>query len=98
MAYSSHISCIACSAYLLRNSKLKLLYSVLLDCYIEFCRQNSILIMDDSALDIDQVDNLIKFSPTKEEMELLKVFLYFLVICLFYTSTLHPIDFYNHGN
>ncbi|XP_022849748.1 formin-like protein 18 isoform X3 [Olea europaea var. sylvestris] len=33
---------------------------------------NSILIMDDSALDIDQVDNLIKFSPTKEEMELLK--------------------------
>lgn len=33
---------------------------------------NTILTMDDSALDIDQVDNLIKFCPTKEEMELLK--------------------------
>ncbi|KAL0330853.1 UNVERIFIED_CONTAM: Formin-like protein 18 [Sesamum angustifolium] len=34
---------------------------------------NSILALDDSALDADQVDNLIKFCPTKEEMELLKV-------------------------
>ncbi|KAK4435769.1 Formin-like protein 18 [Sesamum alatum] len=33
---------------------------------------NSILALDDSALDVDQVDNLIKFCPTKEEMELLK--------------------------
>ncbi|KAL0330214.1 UNVERIFIED_CONTAM: Formin-like protein 18 [Sesamum radiatum] len=33
---------------------------------------NSILALDDSALDADQVDNLIKFCPTKEEMELLK--------------------------
>ncbi|KAF9616598.1 hypothetical protein IFM89_030650 [Coptis chinensis] len=33
---------------------------------------SSVLALDDSALDIDQVDNLIKFSPTKEEMELLK--------------------------
>ncbi|XP_072989765.1 formin-like protein 5 [Typha latifolia] len=30
------------------------------------------LALDDSILDIDQVENLIKFCPTKEEMELLK--------------------------
>jgi len=29
--------------------------------------------MDESILDADQVENLIKFCPTKEEMELLKV-------------------------
>jgi hypothetical protein len=29
--------------------------------------------MDESILDVDQVENLIKFCPTKEEMELLKV-------------------------
>ncbi|KAB2096761.1 hypothetical protein ERO13_A01G124800v2 [Gossypium hirsutum] len=28
--------------------------------------------MDDTVLDVDQVENLIKFCPTKEEMELLK--------------------------
>ncbi|XP_065849132.1 formin-like protein 18 isoform X1 [Euphorbia lathyris] len=33
---------------------------------------SSVLALDDSALDIDQVDNLIKFCPTKEEIELLK--------------------------
>ncbi|KAI6680451.1 hypothetical protein NL676_034332 [Syzygium grande] len=33
---------------------------------------NSVLALEDSALDIDQVENLIKFCPTKEEMELLK--------------------------
>ncbi|GAB4836784.1 hypothetical protein Ancab_001697 [Ancistrocladus abbreviatus] len=33
---------------------------------------NSVLALDDSALDVDQVENLIKFCPTKEEMELLK--------------------------
>ncbi|PIN04850.1 Rho GTPase effector BNI1 [Handroanthus impetiginosus] len=33
---------------------------------------NSLLALDDSALDIDQVDNLIKFCPTKEEIQLLK--------------------------
>ncbi|XP_038897997.1 formin-like protein 18 [Benincasa hispida] len=32
----------------------------------------SVLALDDSALDVDQVENLIKFCPTKEEMELLK--------------------------
>ncbi|XVF11870.1 hypothetical protein REPUB_Repub08aG0064600 [Reevesia pubescens] len=32
----------------------------------------AVLAMDDTALDVDQVDNLIKFCPTKEEMELLK--------------------------
>nr|XP_048334941.1 formin-like protein 13 isoform X3 [Ziziphus jujuba var. spinosa] len=33
---------------------------------------NSVLALQNSALDIDQVENLIKFCPTKEEMELLK--------------------------
>ncbi|XP_042004583.1 formin-like protein 18 [Salvia splendens] len=33
---------------------------------------NSVLALDDSALDVDQVENLIKFCPTKEEIELLK--------------------------
>ncbi|KAK6942290.1 Tensin phosphatase, C2 domain [Dillenia turbinata] len=32
----------------------------------------AVLALEDSALDVDQVDNLIKFCPTKEEMELLK--------------------------
>nr|KYP55785.1 Formin-like protein 20 [Cajanus cajan] len=32
----------------------------------------AVLAMDDSVLDVDQVENLIKFCPTKEEMELLK--------------------------
>ncbi|CAK9142809.1 unnamed protein product [Ilex paraguariensis] len=34
--------------------------------------QNGILALDSLALDIDQVENLIKFCPTKEEMETLK--------------------------
>nr|XP_043606414.1 formin-like protein 14 [Erigeron canadensis] len=33
---------------------------------------NAILALDATALDIDQVENLIKFCPTKEEMETLK--------------------------
>ncbi|XP_017244769.2 formin-like protein 13 isoform X2 [Daucus carota subsp. sativus] len=33
---------------------------------------NSVLALEDSAIDADQLDNLIKFCPTKEEMELLK--------------------------
>ncbi|KAK8706746.1 hypothetical protein V6N13_057823 [Hibiscus sabdariffa] len=33
---------------------------------------SSVLALDESALDVDQVDNLIKICPTKEEMELLK--------------------------
>ncbi|XP_051151379.1 formin-like protein 6 [Andrographis paniculata] len=33
---------------------------------------NYVLALDDTALDVDQVDNLIKFCPTKEEIELLK--------------------------
>lgn len=32
----------------------------------------AILALDGSTLDVDQVENLIKFSPTKEEMEMLK--------------------------
>lgn len=40
-------------------------------CYAYF--QASVLAMDESVLDVDQVENLIKFCPTKEEMELLKV-------------------------
>lgn len=35
--------------------------------------QSSVLALEESALDVDQVDNLIKFCPTKEEMEVLKV-------------------------
>nr|GMC54839.1 formin-like protein 14 [Ipomoea batatas] len=34
---------------------------------------NAILALDSSALDIDQVENLIKFCPTKEEMETLRL-------------------------
>ena len=35
--------------------------------------QSAALALDQSILDVDQVENLIKFCPTKEEMELLKV-------------------------
>jgi hypothetical protein len=35
--------------------------------------QGSVITLDDSSVDGDQVDYLIKFCPTKEEMELLKV-------------------------
>ncbi|KAL1165143.1 hypothetical protein V6Z11_A06G112100 [Gossypium hirsutum] len=34
---------------------------------------SSVLALDELALDVDQVDNLIKVCPTKEEMELLKI-------------------------
>ncbi|GLT85364.1 hypothetical protein SLE2022_035550 [Rubroshorea leprosula] len=33
---------------------------------------SSVLALEESALDVDQVENIIKFCPTKEEMELLK--------------------------
>ncbi|KAK8710745.1 hypothetical protein V6N13_146058 [Hibiscus sabdariffa] len=33
---------------------------------------DAVLAMDDTVLDVDQVENLLKFCPTKEEMELLK--------------------------
>ncbi|CAN7030913.1 unnamed protein product [Brassica rapa subsp. trilocularis] len=36
---------------------------------------SAVLALDSSVLDIDQVENLIKFCPTKEEMELLRFFL-----------------------
>ncbi|QHO46846.1 Formin-like protein [Arachis hypogaea] len=36
-------------------------------------KKAAVLAMDESVLDVDQVKNLIKFCPTKEEMELLKV-------------------------
>ncbi|XP_071694434.1 putative formin-like protein 15b [Rutidosis leptorrhynchoides] len=35
---------------------------------------NAILAMDDTILDVDQVENILKFCPTKEEMEQLKNF------------------------
>ncbi|XP_039063921.1 formin-like protein 17 [Hibiscus syriacus] len=35
--------------------------------------QSAILALDDTALDPDQIENLIKFFPTKEEIELLKI-------------------------
>ncbi|XP_058761628.1 formin-like protein 20 [Vicia villosa] len=34
----------------------------------------AVLALDESVLDVDQVENLIKFCPTKEEMELLKAY------------------------
>ena len=40
---------------------------------IFFLFQGSVLALDDSIVDGDRVDYLIKFCPTKEEMELLKV-------------------------
>jgi hypothetical protein len=40
---------------------------------ILFFSQNAILALDGTVLDIDQVENLIKFCPTKEEVEMLKV-------------------------
>uniref|UniRef100_M4FBH2 Formin-like protein n=1 Tax=Brassica campestris TaxID=3711 RepID=M4FBH2_BRACM len=36
---------------------------------------SAVLALDSSVLDIDQVENLIKFCPTKEEMQLLRFFL-----------------------
>lgn len=41
----------------------------MIDCVL----QNAILALDASVLDNDQVENLIKFCPTKEEIEMLKV-------------------------
>jgi hypothetical protein len=35
--------------------------------------QSSVLALEESALDTDTVENLIKFCPTKEEMEIIKV-------------------------
>ncbi|KAI8006744.1 Formin-like protein 3 [Camellia lanceoleosa] len=35
--------------------------------------QNVVLALDSSSLDIDQVENLVKFCPTKEEMTMLKL-------------------------
>lgn len=49
-----------------------------MELYSEIClvlmdSQNAVLALDSSVLDIDQVENLIKFCPTKEEIEMLKV-------------------------
>ncbi|KAL7587823.1 hypothetical protein Lser_V15G37977 [Lactuca serriola] len=35
-----------------------------------------VLDFNDSAMDVDKVDNILKFFPTKEEIELIKVYLY----------------------
>jgi hypothetical protein len=45
-------------------------------------QQNAALALDQSILDVDQVENLIKFCPTKEEMELLKVYINEILLCL----------------
>lgn len=50
------------------------------------CFQSAVLALDSSALDIDQVENLIKFCPTKEEMETLKVIFLILVWLLVWPS------------
>lgn len=47
---------------------------------IEIDPQNAVLALDSSVLDIDQVENLIKFCPAKEEMEMLKVDNYLKII------------------
>lgn len=54
--------------------------------------QNAVLALDSSALDIDQVENLIKFCPTKEEMETLRV-IYFTLI---YTHVCVYLYMYSH--
>lgn len=48
--------------------------------------------MDDTILDIDQIENLIKFCPTKEEMELLKVQMKFLIYMVFFSQKLIVYD------
>ncbi|MCH96743.1 formin-like protein 20-like, partial [Trifolium medium] len=45
----------------------------------------AVLALDDSVLDVDQVENLVKFCPTKEEMDLLKVKL--MNLCRILTSS-----------
>jgi uncharacterized protein (DUF1697 family) len=42
--------------------------------------QTSVLELEESALDTDQVENLIKFCPTKEEMEIIKVGIYIMMV------------------
>lgn len=49
-----------------------LLFSLFFFFYI-FGAQSAILALDDTVLDADQVENLIKFTPTKDEIDLLKV-------------------------
>ena len=54
--------------------KLESRYCVISDMVITIdFLQSAALALDQSTLDVDQVENLIKFCPTKEEMELLKV-------------------------
>ncbi|KAI3514408.1 hypothetical protein L1887_12789 [Cichorium endivia] len=43
--------------------------------FVNYLIQNHVVMLEDSTIDADQVDNLIKFCPTKQEMELLKFFL-----------------------
>jgi hypothetical protein len=53
-------------------------YFVMFSYVIFFCKwflQSAILALDTSVLDSDQVENLIKFCPTNEEIEMLKVLL-----------------------
>ncbi|KAF2311289.1 hypothetical protein GH714_021536 [Hevea brasiliensis] len=57
----------------------------------------AVLAMDESILDADQVENLIKFCPTKEEMELLKVNIRCLIMNGFTITGLHTGDKENLG-
>ncbi|KAG2380607.1 LIM domain-containing protein [Vigna angularis] len=43
------------------------------DANLALTEEAAVLAMDDSVLDVDQVENLIKFCPTREEIELLKL-------------------------
>jgi hypothetical protein len=61
------------------NNCLSACYFVMCSYVIFFCKwlfsQRAILALDTSVLDNDQVENLIKFCPTNEEIEMLKVLL-----------------------
>ena len=51
---------------------------------MEFTFQSAILALDGTILDVDQVENLIKFCPNKEEMDLLKVCIYDLFVSVLF--------------
>ena len=66
-----YMSAFNCQTHL---SSSKILWPIVLNNhkFVEH-EQSSVLALEDSALDVDQVDNLIKFCPTKDEIELIKV-------------------------
>ena len=68
-------------------------------CFSATILQSSVLALDDTALDADQLENLIKFCPTKEEMELLKVLkicAYLFPICALKVLVFRFLDVHNY--